>query len=95
MSIPDWWEVVSVTGPKSYEGVKSMGLDELTAVPDLSAVAVETTIENSCAMARRCIDAGTHIHLDKPGALDHAEFKAMRLEAEKRTLTVQMGYMLR
>ncbi len=94
-SLTDLWEVVSVTGPNGYDGVKSMSVEELLAVPDLSAVAVETTIEASCAMARRCIDAGKHIHLDKPGALDHAEFKAMRLEAEKRTLTVQMGYMLR
>lgn len=94
-SLTDLWEVVGVTGPKGYDGVKSMSVEELLAVPNLSAVAVETTIEASCAMARRCIDAGKHIHLDKPGALDHAEFKAMRLEAEKRTLTVQMGYMLR
>ena len=94
-SLTDLWEVVGVTGPKGYDGVKSMSVDELLAVPNLNAVAVETTIEASCAMARRCIDAGKHIHLDKPGALDHAEFKAMRLEAEKRTLTVQMGYMLR
>jgi predicted dehydrogenase len=46
-------------------------------------------------MARRCIEAGKHVHLDKPGALKHDEFKSMRLEAEKRGLTVQMGYMLR
>ena len=89
------WEVVGVTGPKGYDGVKSMSVDELLAVPDLHAVAVETTLEASCAMARRCIEAGKHVHLDKPGAVDHAEFKAMRLEAEKRGLTVQMGYMLR
>jgi len=89
------WEVVGVTGPKGYDGVNSMSVDELLAVPDLHAVAVETTLEASCAMARRCIEAGKHVHLDKPGAVDHAEFKAMRLEAEKRGLTVQMGYMLR
>ena len=94
-SLTDVWEVVGVTGPKGYAGVKSMSVDELLAVPDLHAVAVETTLEASCAMARRCIEAGKHVHLDKPGAVDHAEFKAMRLEAEKRGLTVQMGYMLR
>ena len=94
-SLTDLWEVVGVTGPKGYDGVKSMSVDELLAVPDLHAVAVETTLEASCAMARRCIEAGKHVHLDKPGAVDHAEFKAMRLEAEKRGLTVQMGYMLR
>jgi predicted dehydrogenase len=46
-------------------------------------------------MARRCIEAGKHVHLDKPGALKHDDFKSMRLEAEKRGLTLQMGYMLR
>lgn len=94
-SLTELWEVVGVTGPKGYEGLKLMSLEELLAVPDLKAVAVETTIEASCEMARRCIEAGKHVHLDKPGALAHDEFKAMRLEAEKRGLTVQMGYMLR
>ena len=94
-SLTELWEVVGVTGPKGYDGVKLMSVDELLAVPNLKAVAVETTIEASCEMARRCIEAGKHVHLDKPGALNHAEFKSMRLEAEKRGLTVQMGYMLR
>jgi predicted dehydrogenase len=94
-SLTELWEVVGVTGPKGYEGVKSMTVEELFAVPDLKAVAVETTIEASCEMAQRCIEAGKHVHLDKPGALQHAEFKAMRLAAEQKGLTVQMGYMLR
>jgi predicted dehydrogenase len=94
-SLTELWEVVGVTGPKGYEGVKLMTVEELFAVPDLKAVAVETTVEASCEMARRCIEAGKHVHLDKPGALKHDEFKSMRLEAEKRGLTVQMGYMLR
>ncbi len=94
-SLTDLWEVVGVTGPKGYEGVKSMTVEELLAGPDLKAIAVETTIEASCEMARRCIEAGKHVHLDKPGALQHDEFRTMRLEAEKRGLTVQMGYMLR
>lgn len=94
-SLTDLWEVVGVTGPKGYDGVKTLTVEELLATPDLKAVAVETTIEASCEMARRCIEAGKHVHLDKPGALNHDEFKSMRLEAEKRGLTVQMGYMLR
>lgn len=94
-SLTDVWEVVGVTGPKGYEGVKSMSVEELLAMPDLKAVAVETTVDASCEMARRCIEAGKHVHLDKPGALKHDEFKSMRLDAEKRGLTVQMGYMLR
>lgn len=94
-SLTELWEVVGVTGPKGYDGVKSMTVDELLAMPDLKAVAVETRVEDSCATALRCVQAGKHVHLDKPGALKHDEFKTMRLEAEKRGLTVQMGYMLR
>ncbi len=94
-SLTDLWEVVGVATTKGYDGVKTLTVEELLATPDLKAVAVETTVEASCEMARRCIQAGKHVHLDKPGALNHDEFKAMRLEAEKRGLTVQMGYMLR
>jgi len=94
-SLHEIWEVVGVTGPKGYEGVKSMTVEELLAVPGLMAVAVETSLEASCSMALRCIEAGKHVHLDKPGAVDHAEFKTMRSLAEQKGLTVQMGYMLR
>lgn len=94
-SLTDLWEVVGVAATKGYDGVKTMTVEELLATPDLKAVAVETRVEDSCATALRCIEAGKHVHLDKPGALNHDEFKAMRLEAEKRGLTVQMGYMLR
>jgi len=94
-SLSDLWEVVGVAAKKGYVGVKSMSVDELLATPELKAVAVETTIDASCEMARRCLAAGKHVHLDKPGALDHEAFKSMRLDAEKRGLTVQMGYMLR
>ena len=79
----------------TYAGLVWMTEDELLAAPDLAAVAVETRIEDSASTALKCIRAGKHIHLDKPGALDHAEFKTLRLEAEQRGLAVQMGYMLR
>jgi predicted dehydrogenase len=68
---------------------------ELLATPGLAAVAVETRMADSAATAARCIAAGKHIHLDKPGAFKHDEYKMMRVEAERRGLTVQMGYMLR
>lgn len=80
---------------KTYAGLAFMTADELLAVPGLSAVAIETRIEESAAMALKCLHAGKHIHLDKPGSLNHEEFRSLRLDAEKKGLTVQMGYMLR
>ena len=94
-ALKDLWEVVGVAAVEGYEGVPLVSEEQLLSLPELKAVAVETRMEDSCATALRCIHAGKHVHLDKPGALQHEEFKAMRLEAEKRGLTVQMGYMLR
>lgn len=105
-ALPDRWLVAGLVEPgetrrasavksKTYEGLALLTEAELLARPDVKAVAVETTIEESCATAARCIAAGKHVHLDKPGALSHAEFKTMRLNAARRGLTVQMGYMLR
>lgn len=94
-SLTDLWEVVGVAAEKGYDGVPLLTEEQLLNTPDLKAVAVETRMEDSCATAVRCIQGGKHVHLDKPGALQHDEFKAMRLDAEKRELTVQMGYMLR
>jgi predicted dehydrogenase len=104
--LPELWEVAGIAEadknrradlPKSktYSGLRVMEESALLAAPGLAAVAVETRVEDSCATAMRCIEAGKHVHLDKPGALDHAEFKHMRQTAETRGLTVQMGYMLR
>ena len=78
-----------------YGGLPRLGVDELLALTGLKAVTVETRLEDSCSSALKAIRAGKHVHLDKPGALDHAEYAAMRNEAEQKGLTVQMGYMLR
>lgn len=105
-ALPGLWEVTGVAesdpdlrakAQKSavYQDLPFLEEAELLARPGLQAVAVETRIEDSCATALRCLRAGKHVHLDKPGALEHAGFKTMRLEAEQRGLTVQMGYMLR
>jgi predicted dehydrogenase len=105
-SLPKLWQVVGVAETDAarraksekvapYAGLPFFAEADLLAQPGLRAVAVETRLEPACATARRCLQAGLHVHLDKPGAVDHAEFRAMRLEAETRGLTVQMGYMLR
>lgn len=105
-SLSDRWELVGVAEPDdarrgraaksdTYSGVAWLDETELLAAPGLKAVAIETPIPDLCAAATRAIMAGKHIHLDKPGALDHQEFVRMRRDAEKLGLTVQMGYMLR
>jgi predicted dehydrogenase len=105
-ALTDLYEVVGLAEPiagrqalaekqQSYAGLKWMSEAALLADESVKAVVVETTLGDSARAARACLQAGKHIHLDKPGAETHADFKAVRLEAERRRLTVQMGYMLR
>jgi predicted dehydrogenase len=100
------WNVAGIVEPDAkrraaagksatYAGVQFMTEDALLQIREVRAVAIENAIEEACAAALRVIRAGKHVHLDKPGGLNHEEFKAMRREAENRGLTVQMGYMLR
>ena len=105
-SLPDLYEVVGIAEPiagrraeaeahKSYAGLKWLTEEALVSDRSVQAIVIETTLADSPRAARACLQAGKHIHLDKPGAQHHADFKSLRLEAERRRLTLQMGYMLR
>ncbi len=89
--------VASVDGRLSpaYEGLRRLSEEELLGDGSIRVVLIETQVEEATAAAHRAIRAGKHVHLDKPGGIDHVRFAAMRREAEHRGLTVQMGYMLR
>jgi len=98
--LSDLYDVIGLAADEGHQGkdyadLPRLSTEALLALPGLQAVTVETRVEDSCVSASKAIQAGKHVHLDKPGALKHDEFKAMRLEAEKRGLTLQMGYMLR
>jgi predicted dehydrogenase len=94
------FEVAGLAGAEdnaaaAFKDIPRMDLPGLLALPRLEAVVVETDFPDACAAAHAAIKAGKHVHLDKPGALDHAAFRAMRMDAEERGLVFQMGYMLR
>jgi predicted dehydrogenase len=79
----------------TYADLKWMTEEELLNAPGLQAVAVETVVKDLVPAAARCIAAGKHLHLDKPGGESLPAFKAMIEDAKRRKLTVQMGYMFR
>ncbi len=104
--LPDLFEVVGFVedDPKlreralrsgTFKGLKVMSTDELLAVPGLQAVAVETEERVCIPPALRCIQAGKHIHLDKPCGESLPKFKQVLDEAKAGNLTVQVGYMYR
>ncbi len=78
---------------KGYSGLLRLTVSEIIEKSD--AVLVESDVWDLTKYARMCIDAGKHIHMDKPasGALD--EWKGLLDSAEAQKLVIQMGYMYR
>jgi len=82
-------------GQGPYRGVKLMTEEQLLNTPGLEVVAVETTVPTLIETASRCIDAGMHLHLDKPAGTSLPAFRKLLDAATAKGLTIQMGYMFR
>jgi predicted dehydrogenase len=80
---------------QTYQGVTWLTEEQLLNTEGLQAVAVETEVKNLVPTAARCLAAGKHVHLDKPGGESYPAFRALLEDAARRKLTVQMGYMFR
>jgi predicted dehydrogenase len=102
----DVFELVGIVEPDSerkkevmrdpvYQDLQWMSEEELFNKRDLRAVAVEPDLEDLVPTGMRCIDAGLHIHLDKPPGKSIEDLKKICEKAKQKNLTVQMGYMFR
>jgi len=80
---------------KPYQGLPVMSIEQLLSAPGLQAVAVETDVRQLVPTAKKCIDAGLHIHLDKPAGESLGAFRELCAAADAKNRTIQMGYMLR
>ncbi len=78
---------------EGYRDLPRMSEKELLEKCD--AVLVECDVWNLTSTAQRCIDAGKHVHIDKPASGTLAEFRKLLDDAKSKNLTVQMGYMYR
>lgn len=80
---------------KAYARLPRMSVAELLVVPGLQAVAVETEVGDLLRFARMAVDAGKHVHLDKPAGENLQQYIDLMAAADATKLTVQMGYMYR
>jgi len=76
-------------------GVRWITQDELLGDESVEMVAIESDVPRLLPLARAAVEAGKHLHLDKPAGTSLPEFRALLDEAERRGLLVQMGYMFR
>lgn len=102
----DDYEVVGVFEPDeklrqsaeadpTYQGLKWLTREALLNTPGLQAVLVETRVRDLLLNARVCVDAGKHVHIDKPAGESLADLKQILGIATQKQLLVQMGYMFR
>jgi predicted dehydrogenase len=101
----DEFEIVAIAEPdeqlqqtamksKTYRDLKWISVDELLN-SDVQVVGVETRVRDSLDTALKCVEAGKHIHLDKPGGESLKGFKQLVDTAASKHLVIQMGYMYR
>ena len=76
-----------------YKDLPRLTFEEIIEKSD--AVLVECDVWNLTKVAKMCIDAGKHVHIDKPASGTLCEFEALLNAANEKKLTVQMGYMYR
>ena len=76
-----------------YSGLKRLSVDEIIKQSD--AVLIESDVWDLTKYAKMCIDAGKHIHMDKPASGTLEEYKALLDMAKEKNLVVQLAYMYR
>lgn|GEM_PF-179748 len=78
-----------------YDGIPEMELEELLNDPSLDAVVIESSEYNLFKYAQMAAERGLHVHMDKPGGLEYADFEKL-VETMRRTCKVlHLGYMYR
>lgn len=104
LKFPKLYELVGIVEPdpprqaamvKRYPRLNWVSERELLETKELQVVAVETEVKRLVPTGMRCLNAGLHIHLDKPAGDSLPACKDLHAEAAKRKLTIQMGYMFR
>lgn len=78
---------------EAYEGLPRLSVSEIIEQSD--AVLIECDVWNLTKYAKMCIDAGKHIHMDKPASGTLEKFKELLDTAKEKDLVIQMGYMYR
>lgn len=102
---PDY-EVVSIAEPDAgardalqkdprLKGVRFVPEQDLLRDTSLQLIVVECSAWEAIPWGRKVIDAGKHLHLEKPPGNDWRAFQEMIAEARRKKLLLQTGYLWR
>jgi predicted dehydrogenase len=90
-----WDEDPAVRAQFEQAGVKLLSRDAILGDSSIEVVAVESEVKRHAALARLALEAGKHVHLEKPPSAELDSFRSLSALAERKRLRLQMGYMWR
>lgn len=102
----DIFEIVGYTLPenerekfpqevKAFDGYPELTLDEILNNPYIEAVAVETEEIYLTKYALMAANSNKHIHMEKPGGMNLADFEKLIETVRKNSCVFHLGYMYR
>lgn len=80
---------------EAYKGAKKYTVEEILAMTDLDAVAVETLDLHLVKYAQKAADKGLHIHMDKAPVGNAEAFEKLLSTIKNKKLVFSIGYMYR
>lgn len=101
MALPDSVEIVGCFDENlsvgenfatEYRTTHITSLLELLEIPDLSFVVIASRHDSLHSQAIAALNAGKHVFIEKPGAINHVEFEKVCELARKNDLKVHVGY---
>lgn len=79
----------------AYKGLRRYNEEEILSMDDIDAVLVETDVWRLNEIAKKCVDRGLHVHIDKPAGENLEEYAQVLRTAKEKKLIVQLAYMYR
>ena len=80
---------------RAFDGYNELTVDEILNNPEIEAVVVETEEIYLTKYALMVANAGKHLHMEKPGGVDLADFEKLVEILKSKNLTFSTGYMYR
>ncbi|MBI4877140.1 MAG: Gfo/Idh/MocA family oxidoreductase [Acidobacteria bacterium] len=77
------------------KGVRLVERDALLGDASIRIVAVESGVRDHAAHARLALEAGKHVHVEKPPSAQMRDLQELVALARRKNLLMQMGYMWR
>jgi predicted dehydrogenase len=78
-----------------FAGLRWVSEKDMLADPSISLIVVECAVWEALALGRKVIDAGKHLHLEKPPGNEWEPFRKLVEDARRKRLVLQTGYVWR